>query len=374
METFLKMNRSVSNACERRSLRNVIKVHQESECLRRQLRIVCSGEDSYPQSPKRGDGTVSPGERGHYLRSKGVAEADSPQKSPRDCKKEHAGNGDLSPRRENEGKYHKVNGFAPRPRGRPPGPRWRRPSPDAAAHEDKTYYKVVGVSAKLRSAANCDAAVPKDAAIPPPPPAETRCNGNGDAGLVVKFRRVRRSELSVLSDEAENFMFPKRDDGDSTEDDAETDPPAVGSPVKEEAASGDEASSDSCESNKTRKRGRRKRSEVAPSVEARFSKRRNLDSLSESLEESKENVKFETEAGAEPPACAVQKCLKWEDGRLKASPEVENLTFAFERVPEREPWYDAYKRQDDGKENNHDVARYLGERRAIRSSFLINLN
>lgn len=33
-----------------------------------------------------------------------------------------------------------------------------------------------------------------------------------EPSLVVKFKRVRRSELSVLNDEAENFMFPRKED------------------------------------------------------------------------------------------------------------------------------------------------------------------
>uniref|UniRef100_A0A182SA52 Uncharacterized protein n=1 Tax=Anopheles maculatus TaxID=74869 RepID=A0A182SA52_9DIPT len=37
-------------------------------------------------------------------------------------------------------------------------------------------------------------------------------------GLIVKIRRVRQSELSLLNDEAENFMFPKKDDSSSEED------------------------------------------------------------------------------------------------------------------------------------------------------------
>uniref|UniRef100_A0A182M062 DBF4-type domain-containing protein n=1 Tax=Anopheles culicifacies TaxID=139723 RepID=A0A182M062_9DIPT len=37
-------------------------------------------------------------------------------------------------------------------------------------------------------------------------------------GLIVKIRRVRQSELSLLNDEAENFMFPRKDDSSSDED------------------------------------------------------------------------------------------------------------------------------------------------------------
>ncbi|XP_052869158.1 uncharacterized protein LOC128274864 [Anopheles cruzii] len=44
-------------------------------------------------------------------------------------------------------------------------------------------------------------------------------------GLIVKIRRVRQSELSLLNDEAENFMFPKKDESSSdadTDDDRQT--------------------------------------------------------------------------------------------------------------------------------------------------------
>uniref|UniRef100_A0A8W7P727 DBF4-type domain-containing protein n=1 Tax=Anopheles coluzzii TaxID=1518534 RepID=A0A8W7P727_ANOCL len=37
-------------------------------------------------------------------------------------------------------------------------------------------------------------------------------------GLIVKIRRVRQSELSLLNDEAENFMFPRKDDSSSDEE------------------------------------------------------------------------------------------------------------------------------------------------------------
>ncbi|XP_050098629.1 uncharacterized protein LOC126579250 [Anopheles aquasalis] len=37
-------------------------------------------------------------------------------------------------------------------------------------------------------------------------------------GLIVKIRRVRQSELSLLNDEAENFMFPKKDESSSDSD------------------------------------------------------------------------------------------------------------------------------------------------------------
>uniref|UniRef100_A0A182VPU5 DBF4-type domain-containing protein n=1 Tax=Anopheles minimus TaxID=112268 RepID=A0A182VPU5_9DIPT len=44
------------------------------------------------------------------------------------------------------------------------------------------------------------------------------CSPGKKNGLIVKIRRVRQSELSLLNDEAENFMFPRKDDSSSDED------------------------------------------------------------------------------------------------------------------------------------------------------------
>lgn len=42
-----------------------------------------------------------------------------------------------------------------------------------------------------------------------------------DKGLIVKFRKIRNSELTYLNNEAENFLFPKKDDSSDEDPDAD---------------------------------------------------------------------------------------------------------------------------------------------------------
>lgn len=44
-----------------------------------------------------------------------------------------------------------------------------------------------------------------------------------DKGLIVKFHRIRNSELTHLNNEAENFLFPKKEE--SSDDDVDADGP-----------------------------------------------------------------------------------------------------------------------------------------------------
>lgn len=344
VEAFLKMNKPVTvsnNSLERRSLRNIIKSHQdETQDPRKQLEVICNGAEPHsPDTPR-----TSPA-LGHYLRSKGGPEQDYPPKvSPQGLL-----NGSASPPRLNgkiEAESRKPQQTANR------SIRWRRPSPEGTppVRDTQTYYRVVGMSTKLRSSNNF---------TPTPTPASNRA----PPGLVVKFRRVRRSELSVLSDEAENFMFPKKDDSD-TEDEAETTlssrkrPSSAllsESPVKEEVMSGDE------EWDAARRNPRR---------------RAQVESYRDSIEAEPpvepEPPGTPAPLGAEgPPPRAPeppeaedetkQRCLKWEEGRLRASEEVERLTYTFEQVPHSEPWYHTFRRQDEGKENTKSIIHYLGE-------------
>lgn len=340
VEAFLKMNKPVTvsnNSLERRSLRNIIKLNQdETQDSRKQLEVICNGAEPHsPDTPR-----TSPALR-HHLRSKGGPEQDYPPKvSPQGLL-----NGSASP--------PPLNGKVEPESRKPRSIRWRRPSPEGTPpiRDTHTYYRVVGMSTKLRSSNNF---------TPAPAPASNRA----PPGLVVKFRRVRRSELSVLSDEAENFMFPKKDDSD-TEDEAETTlssrkrPSSAllsESPVKEEEMSGDE------EWEAGRRNPRR---------------RAHVESYRDSVE-AEPPVEPEPPGGPEPPAPVEgpppgavgppeaegepkQHCLKWEEGRLRASEEVERLTYTFEQVPHSEPWYHTFRRQDEGKENTKSIINYLGE-------------
>lgn len=59
----------------------------------------------------------------------------------------------------------------------------------------------------------------------------------------------------------------------------------------------------------------------------------------------------------------VEKCMKWEDGRLKYTPAVEQLEFAFECVPRSEPWFETFTRQDQDKVLVKNVAKYFSKHR-----------
>ncbi|XP_063383657.1 serine/arginine repetitive matrix protein 1 isoform X1 [Cydia fagiglandana] len=224
------------------------------------------------------------------------------------------------------------------------------------SQEDRQYYKVVGVSTKLRSSGGF-VAKRKDSS--------PTCNGAKP--LVVKFRKVRRSELSVLSDEAEQFMFPKRasstsstssDDDDDDEDDKKESPrrktPPQPAPALERrrqarpTALKEESSEEDSWLDDKRRRKRR----VVPVV--RRTRRAPCKPPTPEPEPPPEielPVEKEPVPDPEPEVSPlreepVEKCMKWEDGRLKYTPAVEQLEFAFESVPRSEPWFETFTRQD----------------------------
>ncbi|XP_047991611.1 nucleolar and coiled-body phosphoprotein 1 isoform X2 [Leguminivora glycinivorella] len=222
--------------------------------------------------------------------------------------------------------------------------------------DDRQYYKVVGVSTKLRSSGGF-VAKRKDSS--------PTCNGAKP--LVVKFRKVRRSELSVLSDEAEQFMFPKRasstsstsSDDDDDDDEVKKESPRRKTPpqpapalerrrqarptaLKEESSEEDSWLDDK----------RRRKRRVVPVV--RRTRRAPCKPPTPEPEPPPEiELAVQPEPVPEPePEISplreepVEKCMKWEDGRLKYTPAVEQLEFAFESVPRSEPWFETFMRQD----------------------------
>lgn len=276
-------------------------------------------------------------------------------------------NGDDSPRRNGLDDEKKHN---------------TRCSKKATELEDRQYYKVVGVSTKLRSSGGF-ANKRKES-----PPA---CNGTKP--LVVKFRKVRRSELSVLSDEAEQFMFPKRasstsstssdeDDKDEVLSPKRKSPPQTLTPIvaerrrlarplalKEESSEEDSWPEDS----------RRRKRRPAPAV-----KRGRRVPLKPPVVEPPPEPEPEPDPDPVPPEDPqpenpppedpqpevevsplreepTEKCMKWEDGKLKYTPAVEQLEFAFESVPLSEPWFATFKRQDQDKILTRNVPRYFGK-------------
>ncbi|XP_055531428.1 uncharacterized protein LOC129722178 isoform X2 [Wyeomyia smithii] len=115
------------------------------------------------------------------------------------------------------------------------GIRWRAPSPQARPPvKSPLLYKVIE---QPKSKPNRKTISPvKDATNTGGSP--TKSNKNG---LIVKIRRVRQSELSLLNDEAENFMFPKKDESseEETDEDRQTTSETAPGDFSQEIASSD---------------------------------------------------------------------------------------------------------------------------------------
>lgn len=292
------------------------------------------------------------------------------KRSKRSQSPEAAVNGSRSPKRCNGGLEDE----------RKHNTRCSKKSSESQISEDRQYYKVVGVSTKLRSSGGF-APKRKDSL--------GACNGTKP--LVVKFRKVRRSELSVLSDEAEQFMFPKRasstssssseddNEGDDDDDEVEKEPPRakrktppqapptidrqrLARPValKEESSEEDSWSEDH--------RKRKKRGSVGSKRGRRLQYKTPAVDPPPKPPEPEKTATLPTPDRPPEPEVEIsplreetsEKCMKWEDGKLKYTPAVENLEFAFECVPHSEPWFETFKRQDQDKVLIRNVPQYFG--------------
>ncbi|KAL0109445.1 hypothetical protein PUN28_014487 [Cardiocondyla obscurior] len=250
--------------------------------------------------------------------------------------------------------------------------------------DNRAYYKVEVLGNKLRSSAtpsgNSQLAVSRDGEDEE----EKKELPSNEKPVVVRFKRVRKSELSLLSDEAESFMFgePKRDDSSEQTSDGEqssilpkdTESEAnenvnssilpnsslSSSPIKQEII--EEESQDSVHLGRARKR-RRTQAEAF-------------------IKDNTEYYKFETPGSRlryQAPLTGIKDAImdggkehgtkksanESEDGKLQAnnvvdkfypskpSAQIEKMQFSFESVPMSEPWYQTYQRQDTGAEFWH---------------------
>lgn len=237
---------------------------------------------------------------------------------------------------------------------------------ESQTSEDRQYYKVVGVSTKLRSSGGF--AVKKKESPP---------TVNGTKPLVVKFRKIRRSELSVLSDEAEQFMFPKRassTSSTSSDEDEKVDvvksrkktPPKPPPPIERQRSARPVALKEESSEEDSWPEDKRRRKRRVPPV-AKRARRTSKAPTSETCklkEKTPEPVKEQNPDKIEPEVSPLrevsERCMKWEDGKLKYTPAVEQLEFAFESVPHSEPWFETFKRQDQDKLVTKNVPQYFG--------------
>ncbi|XP_034940806.1 trichohyalin-like isoform X2 [Chelonus insularis] len=265
--------------------------------------------------------------------------------------------------------------------------------------DNRAYYKVEVLGNKLRSSV---AHVSNNQSLPVKE-VEKEKEVKKDDGpssekpVVVRFKRVRKSELSLLSDEAESFMFgeSRRDDWsnssdwnneksnsssssilpndtESEEDNTKASSSIISSPsrtattnllIKQELL--DEDSQDSSHTGRARKR-RRTQTEVlikentdyykfeTPGSRLRFQglttpqcKESEVHEL-KSLEKSPNKDQPEGENKIDSVTNTEEKLYP-----SKPSAEVEKMKFSFESVPKSEPWYQTYQRQDEGAEFWH---------------------
>ncbi|XP_058794672.1 calponin homology domain-containing protein DDB_G0272472-like isoform X2 [Phymastichus coffea] len=234
--------------------------------------------------------------------------------------------------------------------------------------DNRDYYKVEVLGSKLRSNTipSSNPVVPPSKEVVERPKKDDK--SSSEKNVVVRFKRVRKSELTLLSDEAESFMFgePRRDDDSSESDgeqssnlpkDTESDHEDPGNSMAISSSSPgnikqeiiDEDSQDSSG------RGRKKR-------------RTQTEAL---LKDNTEYYKFETPGSRlrfQAPLTGINESAQSKDSPVvqqdpsanqeetptvypsKPSAEIEKMHFSFEAIPKSESWYQTYQRQDEGEE------------------------
>ncbi|XP_011338622.1 uncharacterized protein LOC105280094 isoform X2 [Ooceraea biroi] len=252
--------------------------------------------------------------------------------------------------------------------------------------DNRAYYKVEVLGNKLRSSA-VPSGNPQQAALKDGDDEEKKEVPSSEKPVVVRFKRVRKSELSLLSDEAESFMFgePKREDSsERTSDDEQssvlprdTDSIEVNeivnssvlssslsldsSPVKQEVV--EEDSQDSAHLGRARKR-RRTQAEAFIKDNADYYKfetpgsrlryQAPLTGIKDGVADNGEHAT--TRKSTQGP---MEDCKPQTDGVAaktypsRPSAEIERMQFSFEAIPKSEPWYQTYQRQDTGTEFWH---------------------
>ncbi|XP_043461206.1 uncharacterized protein LOC122497884 isoform X2 [Leptopilina heterotoma] len=240
--------------------------------------------------------------------------------------------------------------------------------------DNRAYYKVEVLGSKLRSSV-----------IPPPlPPVvvvaaaavekevceeEKKDEGpSSEKPVVVRFKRVRKSELSLLSDEAESFMFgeTRRDDSsEASENEQSSVLPKDSESERENTLNSINLSSSDNEQVK------QEGGDDSQDSNAKNCKKRRRTQAEALIMDNVDYYKFETPGSRlryQAPITGIEltknenldetNCK--EDDRTvdrllpsKPSPEIERMQFSFEAIPKSEPWYQTYQRQDEGEEFWH---------------------
>ncbi|XP_025263656.1 uncharacterized protein LOC105256098 isoform X2 [Camponotus floridanus] len=254
--------------------------------------------------------------------------------------------------------------------------------------DNRAYYKVEVLGNKLRSSAVTGSGNPQQHAGPKDGDDEEKkeAPSPSEKPVVVRFKRVRKSELSLLSDEAESFMFgePKRDDSNEQTSDSEQSSvfpkdtenseadetansstllssPLNSSSVKQEII--EEDSQDSVHLGRARKR-RRTQAEAFIKDNADYYKfetpgsrlryQAPLTGIKDAaFADSREHATLKKSAQQSNDCKSQVENIIEKIYPSKPSTEIEKMQFSFEAIPKSEPWYQTYQRQDTGAEFWH---------------------
>lgn len=268
------------------------------------------------------------------------------------------------------------------------GIRWRPPSSDErSSMSQKVVYKVVDhTNMKQTKLMNRQSVGHND----------NRKEGTLDSnkesanggGIKVRICRVRESELSLLTNEADNFMFPRIPSDTLTDEDRQS---------TSEATAADRTIDLTSESDRTHQYAKAGTSYLSESLNRDLdasNKRKRRNQLEAFLNDNSEYYKFENpdsrlrfqEAPFQPSLIRFDNDVTAtrstmistsltplskkkvneaglirdsEDGKgakisdkskLLKSDIVKMHKFAFERIPSTEPWYEAFQRQDECRE------------------------
>lgn len=249
------------------------------------------------------------------------------------------------------------------------GLRWKAPSPDSRPPvKEPPVYKISKESPKQNSSSSRGSKLM-----------------SVDTGkqVVVKLKRVRQSELNLLNNEAEQFMFPKTPtytDSDTDDDRPSTDMNRTNNTTLELASSDKECRNrSSTTKNRNKKTLTIQKKNSTPSSNIKRSNKR-LDNLIEEnckyTQESLGRLRFQ-EAPIQPHATiesthsddrmgdnsffkspnSMSTQSRWINFKKKYQSLDASHKFNFERVPFNEPWYVTFQRQDTGFEH---VYEYFG--------------
>lgn len=213
-------------------------------------------------------------------------------------------------------------------------------------------------------------------------------------GLIVKFKRVRESELSKLTFEADNFMFPKREeqptdedrqstsdnDGDVSSEIISSEASGLLSPPQNSSLNVSTISDQFTSSGRRRKRcsqfdnfkspaTSKQKFRLSP-IQSRLNPIKSTATGSQApvkllrrsakLSAVKVNARPGRKSKKQISAVAEQKTDSLLDdrmgensyigGKLLTTDYIQSLKFSFERVPTNEPWYLTFQRQDEHRE------------------------